>query len=55
MSNLPQGLSFVSSHEWIRNEGDGTVTVGVTDFAQEQLGDVVFVELPDVGLSLIHI
>ncbi len=49
MSNLPQGLSYVSSHEWIRNEGDGIVTIGVTDFAQEQLGDVVFVELPDVG------
>ena len=52
MSNLPQGLSYVSSHEWIRNEGDGTVTIGVTDFAQEQLGDVVFVELPDVGTQL---
>ena len=49
MSNLPQGLSYVESHEWIRNEGDGIVTIGVTDFAQEQLGDVVFVELPDVG------
>ena len=53
MSNLPQGLSYVSSHEWIRNEGDGTVTIGVTDFAQEQLGDVVFVELPVVGAELV--
>jgi glycine cleavage system H protein len=53
MSNLPQGLSYVSSHEWIRNEGDGTVTIGVTDFAQEQLGDVVFVELPEVGSELV--
>lgn len=53
MSNLPQGLSYVSSHEWIRNEGDGTVTIGVTDFAQEQLGDVVFVELPEVGAELL--
>ena len=52
MSDLPQGLSHVSSHEWIRNEGDGIVTIGVTDFAQEQLGDVVFVELPDVGTQL---
>jgi len=52
MSNLPQGLSYVASHEWIRNEGDGIVTIGVTDFAQEQLGDVVFVELPDVGAEL---
>ena len=53
MSNLPQGLSYVESHEWIRNEGDGIVTIGVTDFAQEQLGDVVFVELPDVGAELV--
>ena len=53
MSDLPQGLSYVSSHEWIRNEGDGIVTIGVTDFAQEQLGDVVFVELPDVGAELV--
>jgi|TARA_B110000285_G_C14831907_1_gene471257 glycine cleavage system H protein len=52
MSDLPQGLSYVSSHEWIRNEGDGIVTIGVTDFAQEQLGDVVFVELPDIGTQL---
>ena len=53
MSNLPQGLSYVESHEWIRNEGDGIVTIGVTVFAQEQLGDVVFVELPDVGAELV--
>ena len=53
MSNLPQGLSFVASHEWIRNEGDGTVTIGVTDYAQEQLGDVVFVELPELGVELV--
>jgi len=53
MSNLPQGLSYVESHEWIRNEGDSIVTIGVTDFAQEQLGDVVFVELPDVGAELV--
>ena len=53
MSNLPQGLSYVESHEWIRNEGDGIVTIGVTDFAQEQLGDVVFVELSDVGAELV--
>ena len=53
MSNLPQGLSYVESHEWIRNEGDGIVTIGVTDFAQEQLGDVVFVELPDIGTELV--
>ena len=49
MSNIPAELKYVASHEWIRDEGDGTVTIGITDFAQEQLGDVVFVELPEVG------
>lgn len=52
MSNLPADLKYVSSHEWIRLEDDGTVTVGITEFAQEQLGDVVFVELPEVGLEV---
>lgn len=52
MSNTPDDLKYVSSHEWIRDEGDGTVTVGITDFAQEQLGDVVFVELPEVGTDV---
>ncbi len=51
MSNIPAELKYVSSHEWIRDEGDGTVTIGVTDHAQDQLGDVVFVELPEVGTS----
>lgn len=49
MSDIPSELKYVASHEWIRNEGDGTVTVGVTDHAQDLLGDVVFVELPEVG------
>lgn len=48
MSNVPSELKYVSSHEWIRIESDGIVTVGVTDHAQEALGDVVFVELPDL-------
>ena len=48
MSNAPSELKYVSSHEWIRDEGDGVVTIGITDHAQEALGDVVFVELPDV-------
>ena len=48
MSNIPTELKYVASHEWIRTEADGTVTIGITDFAQEQLGDVVFVELPEV-------
>ncbi len=52
MSNVPGELKYVSSHEWIRVEGDGTVTIGVTDHAQEALGDVVFVELPDMDADV---
>lgn len=52
MSNIPSELKYVASHEWIRVEGDGIVTIGVTDHAQDLLGDVVFVELPDVGAEL---
>jgi glycine cleavage system H protein len=52
MSQTPSELKYASSHEWARLEEDGTVTVGITDHAQEALGDVVFVELPDVGTSL---
>ena len=49
MSNTPSELKYASSHEWARLEEDGTVTVGITDHAQEALGDVVFVELPEEG------
>lgn len=49
MSNIPAELRYASSHEWTRLESDGTVTVGITDHAQDLLGDVVFVECPDVG------
>lgn len=49
MSNIPAELKYVSSHEWVRREDDGSVTIGITDHAQDQLGDVVFVELPEVG------
>lgn len=49
MSNSPSELKYASSHEWARLEDDGTVTVGISDHAQEALGDVVFVELPEVG------
>jgi len=52
MSNIPAELKYVTSHEWIRLEADGTVTIGITDFAQAQLGDVVFVELPEVGTEV---
>ncbi len=47
--NLPQDLRYTASHEWVRREADGTVSVGITDHAQEQLGDVVFVEPPQAG------
>ena len=49
MSQTPSELRYAITHEWARREDDGTVTVGITDHAQEALGDVVFVELPEVG------
>lgn len=52
MSNIPADLKYVKSHEWVRVEADGTVTVGITDFAQGSLGDLVFVEVPAVGRTL---
>ncbi len=52
MSQTPSELKYAASHEWARLEEDGTVTVGISDHAQEALGDVVFVELPEVGNSL---
>ena len=48
MSNIPSELKYTTSHEWVRNDGDGIVTVGITEHAQELLGDMVFVELPEV-------
>ena len=47
--NIPSNLKYTKSHEWVRVEGDGTITVGITEHAQELLGDLVFVELPEVG------
>lgn len=52
MSETPKELKYQDSHEWVRDEGDGTVTIGITDHAQDSLGDVVFVELPEVGRVL---
>ncbi len=52
MSNIPAELKYVGSHEWLRLEADGTITIGITDHAQELLGDIVFVELPKVGDDL---
>lgn len=52
MSNIPVDLKYTKSHEWVRRETDGTVTVGITDHAQDLLGDMVFVELPEPGRTL---
>ena len=52
MSESPENLKYLSSHEWVKLEDDGTVTVGISDHAQDLLGDIVFVELPEVGQKL---
>ena len=52
MKNIPGDLKFLSSHEWARIESDGTIAIGISDHAQDLLGDIVFVELPEVGQTL---
>ncbi|MBL5965466.1 glycine cleavage system protein GcvH [Lelliottia amnigena] len=52
MSNVPAELKYSKEHEWLRKEADGTYTVGITEHAQELLGDMVFVDLPDVGTTV---
>jgi len=52
MNDIPADLKFLSSHEWARVESDGTITIGISDYAQDLLGDIVFVELPEEGQSL---
>ncbi|UPW19473.1 glycine cleavage system protein GcvH [Agarivorans sp. TSD2052] len=49
MANIPAELRYASTHEWVRSEGDGVYTVGISEHAQELLGDMVFIDLPDVG------
>ena len=49
MSDIPVDLHYTAEHEWVRRSGEDTVRIGITDFAQSALGDVVFVQLPDVG------
>jgi len=48
MKDIPENYKFLSSHEWAKLEEDGKVTVGISDYAQDQLGDIVFVELPEI-------
>ncbi|HLX27620.1 MAG TPA: glycine cleavage system protein GcvH [Casimicrobiaceae bacterium] len=50
--NVPEGLKYADTHEWLRSEGDGSVTIGITDHAQAALGDLVYVDLPIVGRSV---
>ena len=50
--NVPTNLKYAKSHEWVRSEADGTVTIGITEHAQELLGDLVFVDLPELGAEL---
>ena len=52
MSNIPENLRYMSSHEWAGKEEDGTVLVGITDHAQDLLGDLVYVELPELGREI---
>ncbi len=51
MSDFPTELKYAETHEWVRLEDDGTVVVGITDHAQDALGDIVYVELPEVGAN----
>jgi len=52
MSNQPKSLKYAESHEWVLDDGEGIVTIGISDHAQELLGDLVFVELPEIGAVL---
>lgn len=52
--NTPNDIKYLASHQWARQNDDGSVTVGITDYAQNQLGDVIFVDLPAVGAELVH-
>ena len=52
MSNVPAGLRYAKSHEWLKLESDGTATVGISDYAQASLGDITYVQLPKVGAAL---
>lgn len=53
MSNIPPDLRYTREHEWARLEDDGRITVGITDYAQEQLGDIVYLDFPEIGASVV--
>ena len=52
MSNIPADLRYAKSHEWLKRESDGSVTVGITDYAQNSLGDITYVQVPKIGAAL---
>ena len=52
MSNIPSDLRYAKSHEWLKLESDGTVTIGITDYAQNSLGDITYVQVPKVGATV---
>ena len=52
MSNIPADLRYAKSHEWVRTESDGTVTIGISDYAQNSLGDITYVQVPKISASL---
>ena len=52
MSNIPAELRYAKSHEWVKSESDGTMTIGITDYAQNSLGDITYVQVPKVGATL---
>lgn len=52
MSNIPADLRYAKSHEWLRPESDGSVTIGITDYAQNSLGDITYVQMPKVGTAI---
>lgn len=52
MSEIPAELKYTKTHEWVRQEGQGDLTVGITDQAQEMLGDIVYIELPEIGTTV---
>jgi len=52
MSSVPENLRYTKEHEWVSDNGDGTITFGITDYAQSALGDIVYIQLPKVGMSI---
>src|SRR4051812_24530680 len=52
MSNIPADLRYAKSHEWLKQESDGAVTIGITDYAQNSLGDITYVQVPKIGTAL---